>query len=56
MLGIRWVSGLCRSPSHRPSGPAAAPATLKYRRLTAPILCILACSASAVSTASLEAP
>src|SRR6266571_306200 len=55
MVGIRWVSTTCRSPAHWPPD-RCAPATLKYRRLTAPRPFIRACSASAVSTASLEAP
>jgi len=53
---MRCVSGAWRSPYQRPSESANAPATLKYLRLTAPMPFIRAYSASAVSTASFEAP
>ena len=48
---MRWVSVACRSPS-----PKAAPATLKYRRLTAAKPCATAYEVSMWSTASFEAP
>ena len=50
-FGIRWVSGSWSSPR-----PPLAPATLKYRRLTAPSPCAMQKSPIIPSTASFEAP